>query len=95
MKLYLFLFCSFLLSACTHYAVKQDDRDSLVYSISCSELNTKKDECRAKVEAMCTYGVARIIHYEEEYQDYADGIVEYPKHHYKIRCNAEQNKIIE
>ena len=88
MKRLLLIFCSFLLTACTQYGVKQDERDPLVYSISCSELNTKKDECRAKVEAMCAHGIARMIHYREEYQDYADGIVEYPKHHYTIRCKA-------
>ncbi len=88
MKSIVLLILVFVLSACSQYGVKQDAKDPFIYSISCSEFNTKKEACRARVEAMCVHGVARIIHYQEEYQDYTDGFVDYPKHHYTVRCKA-------
>lgn len=76
-----------MLTACGgHRSAMHDPKDPLLHKVTCSEFNTDKDTCRAKAEARCPNGIARITHYQEDYEDQGDGFIMHTKHHYTVQC---------
>lgn len=86
MRLTLFSLFVLTLVACSHSSSKQDTTGVLLHKVSCSEFNTNQEQCKAKAKEKCPNGIARITHYQEDYEDQGDGFIVHTQHNYTVQC---------
>lgn len=83
------LFLLMLTSCGGHRTAMYDPKDPLLHKVTCSEFNTNQQKCKEMAIAKCANGVARISHYQEDYEDQGDGFIIHTQHHYTVKCNPK------